>query len=70
MRYWGEQPHGVWQLHISDHSDGEQEEGVLKSWRLTFYGSLQTPNEIQERNEKANLRHKYARNEVILNQVS
>ena len=49
VRYWGEQPQGVWRLHIFDKGDGEHEEGTLVAWRITFYGSLQTPHEIQER---------------------
>lgn len=34
--YWGEEPKGEWKLYVSDRE--ALDIGVLRSWRLTFYG--------------------------------
>ena len=49
VKCWGEKPQGVWKLSIADEGDGTHEEGVLKSWRITFFGSQMTSHDIQER---------------------
>jgi len=48
VRCWGERPIGLWQLVIRDRGD-HIEKGILKSWRLTFYGSSLSLQDIQER---------------------
>ncbi|XP_066929488.1 proprotein convertase subtilisin/kexin type 7-like [Clytia hemisphaerica] len=49
VRYWGEEPHGEWKLLIQDESTNVNRHGTLVSWRITFYGSSLTPQEIRER---------------------
>ena len=49
VRYWGEEPFGLWKLIIQDKGKDYDEPGTLVSWRITFYGSLLTSQQINER---------------------
>lgn len=48
VRCWGEQPHGTWQLIVIDNGF-DDDRGYLKDWKLTFYGSSMTPQNIHKR---------------------
>lgn len=48
VRCWGEKPQGTWQLIVIDNGF-DHSRGFLKDWKLTFYGSSMTPEEIQKR---------------------
>lgn len=48
VRCWGERPQGTWKIILMDTGIGHNR-GIFKSWRLTFYGSMLTPKEIQQR---------------------
>ncbi|XP_047128901.1 proprotein convertase subtilisin/kexin type 7 isoform X1 [Hydra vulgaris] len=48
VRCWGESPQGNWAIVIVDRGSNT-EDGVLKAWRLTLYGSSMTQQDIAER---------------------
>ena len=48
VRCWGEKPQGKWKLVLQD-KDNQHENGRLVTWRLTFYGSSFTDQDVQER---------------------
>lgn len=55
VRCWGEHPVGLWKLIITDKGDNKKK-GLLKSWRLTFYGSSMSYEDILERKRLTRLR--------------
>jgi len=48
VRCWGEKPEGTWKLIVVDNGLDDSR-GYLKDWKLTFYGSSMTPEEIHRR---------------------
>ncbi|XP_055963497.1 proprotein convertase subtilisin/kexin type 7 isoform X2 [Sorex fumeus] len=49
VRCWGEIAKGTYRLVIRDVGDEVAPAGVLLHWRLTLYGSMWSPKDIQER---------------------
>ncbi|XP_071843732.1 proprotein convertase subtilisin/kexin type 7-like isoform X2 [Apostichopus japonicus] len=49
VRCWGEQPSGDWILKIFD--TGQSGEGILQEWKLVLYGSMISPEEVQQRRQ-------------------
>jgi len=48
VRCWGEKPQGTWQLIVIDNGF-DNSRGFLTDWKLTFYGSSMTPEQIRKR---------------------
>lgn len=48
VRCWGETPRGKWKIIFVDRGINKVR-GILKSWRLTFYGSSLTKKDIETR---------------------
>lgn len=48
VRCWGEKPEGTWQLIVIDNGFDDSR-GYLKDWKLTFYGSSMSPDNIHKR---------------------
>lgn len=43
VHFWGESPEGNWKLSIQNMGNRADKPGVLLSWSLTFYGTLEKP---------------------------
>lgn len=48
VRCWGEKPQGTWQLIVVDNGF-DKSRGYLKDWKLTFYGSSMTTENVHKR---------------------